>query len=38
MEFKVGPGFTDAEWRRPPKVGTKITYKYQELTRDPPGL
>jgi predicted DNA-binding WGR domain protein len=34
VEFKVGSGFTDAERKRPPKVGTKITYKYQELTKD----
>ena len=31
-EFKVGTGFTDADRRNPPAVGTRITYKYQELT------
>mmetsp|Transcript_24193 Transcript_24193/g.42992 ORF Transcript_24193/g.42992 Transcript_24193/m.42992 type:complete len:549 (-) Transcript_24193:206-1852(-) len=34
IEFKVGSGFTDQERRRPPKIGTRITYKYQELTKD----
>lgn len=34
VEFKVGSGFTDKERQRPPKIGTKITYKYQELTKD----
>lgn len=29
IEFEVGSGLTDAERRRPPKIGSKITYKYQ---------
>lgn len=33
-EFDVGTGFTDAQRKNPPKVGTKITYRYSELTRD----
>jgi len=31
-EFSVGSGFTDKERDRPPKIGSVITYKYQELT------
>ncbi|KAJ1539952.1 hypothetical protein HK405_012238, partial [Cladochytrium tenue] len=31
-EFKVGSGFTDAQRRRPPKVGAIITYRFQELS------
>ncbi|KAG0244086.1 hypothetical protein B0O80DRAFT_225962 [Mortierella sp. GBAus27b] len=30
--FSVGSGFTDAQRDRPPKVGTVITYKFQELS------
>ncbi|KAF9353935.1 hypothetical protein BGX26_008294 [Mortierella sp. AD094] len=30
--FSVGSGFTDAQRNRPPKVGTVITYKFQELS------
>jgi len=26
VEFKVGSGFTDKERRKPPKIGTKVTY------------
>lgn len=33
-EFDVGTGFTDAQRKNPPKIGTTITYRYQELTRD----
>ncbi len=29
VEFEVGSGMTDQERRRPPKIGSKITYKYQ---------
>ena len=32
VQFKVGTGFPDALRDNPPKVGTVITYKYQELT------
>lgn len=32
--FKVGGGLTDAERRNPPPVGTLITIKYQQLTKD----
>ncbi|KAF9433954.1 hypothetical protein BGZ76_008764 [Entomortierella beljakovae] len=30
--FSVGSGFTDAQRDRPPKVGSVITYKFQELS------
>lgn len=30
--FSVGSGFTDAQREKPPKVGTVITYKFQELS------
>jgi len=30
--FKVGSGFTDAQRRKPPKIGSKITFRYQEMT------
>ncbi|KAF9102568.1 hypothetical protein BGX27_010953 [Mortierella sp. AM989] len=30
--FSVGSGFTDAQRDRPPKTGTVITYKFQELS------
>lgn len=33
-EFDVGSGFTDKQRENPPGIGTKITYRYQELTRD----
>lgn len=32
IEFKIGSGFDDAERERPPKVGQRVTYKYQGLT------
>lgn len=30
--FKIGSGFSDIERENPPKIGTIITYKYQNLT------
>jgi DNA ligase-1 len=30
--FNVGTGFTDEQRRHPPKPGTKITFRYQEMT------
>ncbi|HEY6898451.1 MAG TPA: DNA ligase [Rhodocyclaceae bacterium] len=30
--FKLGTGFSDAERRNPPSVGTWITYRYRDLT------
>ena len=32
--FRVGSGFTEAQRDNPPRIGTEITYKYQELTND----
>lgn len=34
VEFSVGSGFTDKERENPPKLGSKVTVKYQELTKD----
>jgi DNA ligase-1 len=33
-EFRLGSGLTDALRRNPPAVGTSVTYRYQELTKD----
>lgn len=32
VRFRVGSGFTDAERRNPPPVGSVITYRYRDLT------
>jgi DNA ligase-1 len=32
--FSLGSGFTDAQRRDPPQVGTQVTYRYRELTRN----
>jgi DNA ligase-1 len=34
VEFEVGSGLTDELRRKPPKIGSKITYKYQEFNKD----
>lgn len=34
VEFEVGSGMTDEIRKHPPKIGTKITYKYQEFNKD----
>lgn len=34
VEFKAGTGLSDKERETPPKVGTVVTYRYQELTKD----
>ncbi|MBN1840583.1 MAG: DNA ligase [Campylobacterales bacterium] len=31
--FKIGSGFSDEQRHNPPAIGTKITYKYKELTK-----
>lgn len=31
-EFRVGTGFSDEQRQNPPPVGSRITFKYQELT------
>lgn len=28
IEFKIGSGFNDAQRRKPPKIGARVTYKY----------
>lgn len=28
IEFKIGSGFTDDMRRKPPKIGSRVTYKY----------
>ena len=32
--FRLGSGFTDAQRRDPPPVGSEVTYRYRELTRN----
>jgi len=32
VEFRIGTGFTDQQRRNPPRKGSIITYKYQNLT------
>lgn len=32
VKFKIGSGFSDAEREAPPPVGSRVTFKYQELT------
>ena len=32
IEFKIGSGFNDVQRRNPPKIGARVTYKYQELS------
>ncbi len=32
--FNIGTGFSDKQRERPPAVGSTVTFKYQELTRD----
>jgi len=32
-QFSLGSGFTDAQRRDPPSIGTLVTYRYRELTR-----
>jgi len=34
VTFKVGTGFSDDQRRNPPPVGSKITFRYQELSKD----
>ena len=33
-QFSVGTGFSDAERSAPPPLGARITYRYQELSKD----
>ncbi len=32
-EFKIGSGLSDKERANPPKIGTMVTFKYQNMTR-----
>jgi DNA ligase-1 len=32
IEFKIGSGFDDAQRRKPPKIGARVTYKYMGKT------
>ena len=34
VEFKIGSGFDDAQRMDPPKIGSRITYKFQGHTND----
>ena len=34
VTFKIGSGFDDAQRKKPPKVGARVTYKFQGLTKD----
>lgn len=34
VRFQIGTGFSDAERRDPPPVGSRITFVYRDLTRD----
>jgi len=31
--FKIGSGFDDKQRRKPPKIGSRVTYKYQGLSK-----
>jgi ATP-dependent DNA ligase len=33
-KFNVGSGLSDKQRKNPPKIGSIITYRFQELTRD----
>ncbi|MFW5613605.1 MAG: DNA ligase, partial [Campylobacter hyointestinalis] len=33
-ELKIVSGFSDEQRRNPPKIGSIITYKYQNLTKN----
>src|SRR5690242_17850897 len=32
IEFTIGTGFSDAQRKKPPKVGSVVTFKFQELS------
>lgn len=34
IEFKIGSGFNDKERAKPPKIGSVVTYRYFELSKD----
>ena len=33
IKFKIGSGFTDADRRKPPKIGSVVTFKYQGVSK-----
>ena len=33
-EFKLGSGLSDMDRDNPPDIGSRVTYKYQELSND----
>ncbi len=33
IEFKIGSGFNDEQRSRPPKIGTKVTFKFMGRTK-----
>ena len=32
--FRIGSGFTDSQRSKPPKIGSRVTYRYFELSKD----
>jgi DNA ligase-1 len=34
IEFEIGTGFTNEERRNPPPIGSRVQFRYQELSRD----
>jgi hypothetical protein len=32
VEFKIGSGFSDAQRKKPPKINSVVTFKYQEMS------
>lgn len=34
VPFKIGTGLSDREREKPPAIGSRVTYRYQELTKD----
>ena len=34
IEFEIGTGFTNDERRNPPPIGSRVQFRYQELSRD----
>jgi DNA ligase-1 len=34
VRFQLGTGFSDAQRRDPPPVGSQVTFLYRDLTRD----
>jgi DNA ligase 1 len=32
IEFKIGSGFNDVQRKNPPKIGSRVTYKYMGVS------